>query len=132
MPDYSYDIPEKYYFGGGGDTLNPPVAIIAIILAIIFIILLPRKYAVVPFLLAGLLIPINVRILILGLNFNSNRLIILAGLSRLIVRGERYPDTMNPLDKVIVYGALIESIAYILVWRQVQAIINRQAFYFLY
>jgi hypothetical protein len=130
MPDYSYDIPEKFYFGASTQTYIPLLAISAIILTIIFIFLLPRKYAVVPFLIAGILIPMNVNVVIFGFNFYSYRLLILAGLSRLIVRRERYPDTMNSLDKVIVYWIFAESIAYILVWRHVGAIINRAGYLF--
>ena len=37
---------------------------------------------------------------------------------------------MNSLDKVIVYGALVESIAFILLWRDAGAIVNRAGFLF--
>jgi hypothetical protein len=130
MPDYAPGLTEKYYFGGGGDTLIPPIAMAVLILAIILIMILPRKCAFIPFLLAGLLVPINVTIIIIDLHFNSNRLLLLAGLIRLSVRRELYPDKMNSLDKVIVYGVLVQSIAYIFVWGQVGAIINRAGFLF--
>jgi len=131
MPDYSYDAPPKnYYFGGGGDTFMPPIALVLVIVAIILMVVLPRKYAFVPFLLAGLLIPLDVTILIAGLHFNSNRLLILGGLSRFVFRGEMSLDNMNSLDKVIMYGMLIESISYILLWRQAEVIVNRAGFLF--
>jgi len=130
QPNYTYDLPENYYFGGGGGTYTPPLAITALILAVILMMALPRKYAFVPFLLAGLLIPQNVVLVISGLNFNVNRLLLLAGLTRLLACGEWYPDSMNSLDKVFIYYTLVESVAYILLWRQVGAIINRSGFLF--
>ena len=130
MSDYAPGLTEKYYFGGAGITFIPPIAMAALALAIILMMTLPRKYAVIPFLLTGLLIPLNVTIVIGGLNFNANRLLLLAGLSRLIVRRERYPENVNSLDKVIVYGALVESIAFILLWRDAGAIVNRAGFLF--
>lgn len=130
MPNYTYDLPENYYFGGGGDTFATPMAIAVLVLAIILILTLPRKYAFVPFLLAGLLVPQSVALVVLGLHFNASRLLLLAGLARLLFRGERYPDTLNSLDKVFLYYAFVESIAYVLVWWQVGAVVNRAGFLF--
>ena len=130
MPNYTYDLPENYYFGGGGETFATPLAIALLFLAIILILALPRKYAFVPFLLAGLLIPQAVSLVVSGLHFNVSRLLLLAGLTRLLVRRERYPVTLNSLDKVIIYLLLVESFAYILVWRQAGAIVNRAGFLF--
>lgn len=130
MPDYAPGLTEKYYFGGGGDTFIPPVGLVVIILAMMFMFLLPRKYAVVPFLLVGILVPMNVSIVILGLNFYSSRLLIMAGLIRLIVRREKYPNKMNSLDKIIVYGLFVQSIGYIFVWMETGAIVNRAGFIF--
>jgi hypothetical protein len=130
MPDYSYDIPGNYYFGGGGVTYISPIAMAVLILATILIIVLPRKYAVVIFLLSGILIPLNNIIVILGFNFNTVRILLLAGLIRLIVRKELYADTINSIDKVFMYGVFVESISYILVWKQAGAIINRAGFIF--
>jgi hypothetical protein len=130
MPDYSYDLPANYYFGGGGNTFLPPLAIAVLILAVILILTLPRKYAFVPFLLAGLLIPISVKVAVMTLDFNSTRILLLAGWTRLIFRGELYPKGLNSLDKVIVLSALVNAIAYCILWGEFGAIINRMGFLF--
>ena len=130
MPNYTHDLPENFFFGGGGETFIPPLAIAILILATILIMALPRKYATIPFLLAGLFIPQNVIIVIIGLHFNASRLLLLAGLTRLIIRGDRYSDNLNSLDKAIIYSLLIESIAYVLLWRQVGAFVNRSGHLF--
>ena len=125
MPEYSSDRPANYYFGGGGDTFATPLAIVVLVLAGICIVILPRKYAVVPFLIAGLLIPLNVALVVAGLHFNADRMLILAGWIRLFAWGERHPSRLNSLDKVILYSALVNSVAYVLVWGELGALVNR-------
>jgi hypothetical protein len=128
VPDYSSDRPDNFYFGGGGDTFATPLALVALVLAGILILVLPRKYAVVPFLLAGLLIPLNVSLVVASLHFNANRLLLLVGWIRLLACYERYPSRLNAIDKFVLYGALVNSIAYVLAWREVGAIVNRLGF----
>ncbi len=128
MPNYSADRPANFYFGGGGDTFATPLAIVVLLLAAILIVTLPRKYVVVPFLLVGLLIPLGVSLVVAGLHFSADRLLLIVAWSRLLARGERYPHRLNSLDKVIVYGFLINSIAYVLAWREFGALINRAGF----
>jgi len=128
VPDYNSDRPANFYFGGGGDTFATPVAIVLLVVSGILIFLLPRKYAFVPFLLTGLLIPLNVSVVVAGLHFSADRLLIIMGWIRILVRGERYPDRLNSLDKAILYGALVNSICYVVVWRESGALINRLGF----
>jgi hypothetical protein len=125
VPNYAYDLPENYYFRGGGDTFAPPLAIVVLVVAGILIFILPRKYAVVPFLIAGLLIPLNVSLVVAKLHFSADRILILIGWIRLLVWRERYPSRLNSLDKVVLYGALVTSVAYVLVWREFGALVNR-------
>lgn len=125
MPNYTYDLPENYYFGGGGDSFATPAAVIVLVLAGILIFILPRKYAVVPFLIAGLLIPLNVSLVVAKLHFNADRILILLGWIRLLFWRERYPSRLNSLDKAILYSALVTSVAYVLVWREFGALVNR-------
>jgi hypothetical protein len=130
MPDYSYDLPANYYFGGGGVTVTTPLAIVFVVLASIFIFVLPRKYVLVPFMLAGLLMPAGFSVVVASLNFSVTRLLLIAGWARIIKRGERYPRRLNTLDKVILFGALVNAIAYSLLWREFGAIVNRAGFLF--
>lgn len=123
--NYTYDLPPNYYFGGGGDTFATPLAVAILALACILIISLPRKYAFIPFLLAGLLIPLDVSVVIAKLHFNEARLLILAGWIRLLIRKEHYPTRLNTLDKVILYGALVSAVDYVLLWREFGAVVNR-------
>ena len=130
MPDFTSDLPANYYFGGGGGTIFTPLAIAALFVAILFIVCLPRKYVIVPYLLAGLLVPQFNNLMVAGFNFQVNRLLLLAGWTRLLARRERYPGRLNSLDKVILAGALVNAVAYSLVWRNFGAIVNRAGFLF--
>jgi hypothetical protein len=128
MQEYSYDLPDNYYFGGGGVTFTTPLSIVLLILASILFLTLPRKYAFVPFLLAGLLLPRGFSLVVASLNFPAARLLLVIGLLRLLIRGERYRGRLNALDILIIFGALNNSIAVSLVWGEFGAIVNRAGF----
>lgn len=131
MHDFDYDMPDNYYFGGGGDFFaTPPLGIAVLILSIIFSLILPRKYAIVPFLLAGLLIPLKVGIVVMNLNINSCRILLLAVWIRLLSRGECYGSPINLLDKIVIFSTLVNSIAFVLIWGQFGAAVNRAGFLF--
>ena len=75
--------PENIRFGGGTSvTLLHPLVAVALVLAIILILFLPRKFVMIPALLAIFLIPKGQQLVIAGLHFNLFRIIILAGLAR--------------------------------------------------
>lgn len=130
MPDYAYDLPDNFYYGGGGGTFAPPLAVALLVVAILLVAFLPRKYVIVPFLIAALWIPGNVALVVLGLHFNVNRMLLLAGWARVLARGECCPDALNSLDKAVIFSALVNVVAYVLLWRQVGALINRGGFLF--
>src|ERR1700687_1805942 len=104
MPNDTYDAPRPdYYFGGGGDTFAPPLAIAILAAAGLLILLLPRKYAMVPFLIAATVFPKSVTIVIATLHFDSVRLLVMAGLARLWARGERFPGRVTVFDRAVIY-----------------------------
>jgi len=130
VPNYSYDLPENYYFGGGHGTFFTPFGIAGLLVAIILIVCLQRKYVIVPFLLAGILIPQINNLMVVGLNFQAVRLLLLAGLIRVLARREWFPTKLNSLDKVILYSALVNSVTYCILWKEFGAIVNRMGFLF--
>lgn len=130
MNDYSYDLPSNYYFGGGGSSYGTTISVLAILLAAILILSLPKKYVIVPYLIAGLLIPLSVSFAIASLDFNANRLLLIAGLSRILMRREWEAIEVNSLDKIIVSSVLVNAICYVLLWHQIGTLINRAGFVF--
>ena len=75
--------PKNNRFGGGATvTLLHPVVAVGMLIAIVLILTLPRKKAIVPFLLAVLMIPWGQVLVIGGVHFTMMRILILAGLAR--------------------------------------------------
>ena len=76
-------VPEHLQFGGGAtaSVLHPLVAV-GVLIAIVLMLTLERKKAMVPFLVAGLMIPWGQVLVIGGMHFTMMRILILAGLAR--------------------------------------------------
>lgn len=104
-------------FGGGAiDTLMHPVVAIAMVLAIAFMLWLPRKYAVVPFLLALFLLPAGQQLHLGGVHLYVPRMMIAFGLARLMwtKRGSRtqvFTGGWNDLDKIFTCWAVLHVLA---------------------
>ena len=121
-------MPDNLYFGGGGDTFFTPTAIAILVTAIVLIVIVPRRYAIVPLLMAGLLLPMEINLFVWGLHFGAYRLLLLAGWSRLLIRGEFRHFHMNTLDWVLLCWASSNAIAFSLLWGSSAAVVNRLGF----
>ncbi len=123
--DPRYEMPDNLYFGGGGDTYYTPLALGGLVCAVLVMFVLPRKYAFVPFLVAGLSLPIT--FVVAGFHFNAFRVLILAGWVRVFVRREARFGRINSLDKVVLGWALYSAIIFCLLWGWA-AVANRLGF----
>jgi hypothetical protein len=98
--------PENIHFGGGpSTTLLHPLVAVAMVLAIVLILCLPRKYVMVPALLALFLIPQGQQIVLLGVHLNVYRIVILAGLARWVISGRSSPlaGGFNSMDRICTF-----------------------------
>jgi hypothetical protein len=126
VPDYKTDLPDNYYFGGGdAATSATPLAVVLLLSAIFLTLVLPRKYAFVAFLMAGLWLPLHVVVLIGSLHFNATRILVIAGWLRVLIRRERFPGRLQTLDKIILGSAICGAVMYSLLWQNLGAVINR-------
>jgi hypothetical protein len=119
--------PTNIRFGGGSAvTLLHPLVAGALVLAVILILCLPRKYVIIPALLALFLVPIQQVIVFAGLHFNVYRIIILAGLARWAAssRSSSRAGGFNFMDRVVTLWALSYWIIYSLQWMDTQAFIK--------
>jgi hypothetical protein len=81
-------------------------AIIFLLVSTIALLLIPRHWAPLPLLIGACYIP-SVAVVQLGpLHFSAVRIVICAGLVRIIIRGERLTDRMNSLDWLMLVWAL--------------------------
>jgi len=121
-------MPNNYYFGSGGETFITPLSIGILVAAAILIFALPRRYAVVPFLVAALLLSQSQAVIAFGFHFPVFRILILIGLSRCLIRREFLPGRMTSLDKVVLGWAVCNAVTFSLLWGELAAVTNRLGF----
>ena len=120
----------SFRFGGGtsGTVLHPLVAV-GMLIAIVMILSQPRNKAITPFLLAYFTIPAGQLVVLAGLHFTALQILILAVLARTAIFGRSssqgiFANGFNPLDKVVVLWSLLELIAFVIQWMEMQALIK--------
>ena len=119
-------VPENLRFGGGvsGSVFNPAVAVL-LLLAAVLICILPRKKAIVPFLITSILIPGDQILVLGGLHFNPLRILILFGLIRIFIikgRGEWsvFSGGLNKIDKSMILLTVTSEVVRILIFQNNQ------------
>jgi hypothetical protein len=122
-------------FGGGAsDTVMHPVVVVAMAATIACMLGLPRKYVIVPFLLALFLLPAGQQLYIGGVHLYVPRILVLVGMGLLAgvnakSRTRIFPGGWNDLDKIFTCWAISRTLAVILLnWGNTSAIINQVAF----
>jgi hypothetical protein len=116
-------------FGGGvsATAFNPIVAVIVILVGLL-ICCLPRRKAVIPFLLASILIPRDQILVVAGLHFPLLRILIIFGMIRIfIIRGRGkwnvFSGGVNSVDKSLIFLSLTTAVASILLFHNTQIFI---------
>jgi hypothetical protein len=110
------DFGQGNFGGGSADTVMHPAVVIAMVAAIVLMLALPRKYVVVPFLLALFLLPVGQQLHLAGVHLYVPRIVIPFGLARLIVATRRsrapiFTGKFNDLDKIFVCWAIFRAMA---------------------
>jgi hypothetical protein len=89
----------------------------------------PRKFAMLPMIASVCFVPLGEQNLIVGLNFNSMRIVILFGWISLFSRGELSSSIgFNIIDKLIITYVCVGFIAYNLLWQTSGAFVNQLGF----
>jgi len=127
-------MPDQSHFIGGGatDTILSPVVLVAMLIAIALILVLPRKYVIVPFLLFLFLTPSTQQIVAGGIHWMVGRIVVLAGLLRVMVSGpggkSKLAGGMNGIDRAFILCMLCQAVGTVLQFMQSQALINQFGF----
>jgi hypothetical protein len=118
--------PTSIRFGGGlADTVLHPLVAIAMLLAIILIVALPRRYVIVPLLLAFFTITKGQVIVVAGVHFPVFRILILVGLARWMrFGGSALVGGFNLIDRLFTLFAVSYMAVFSLQWMQTQAFIK--------
>ncbi len=105
------------------ETYVHPLGVAALVLLCVIQLSVPRRHAVLPFLLLICFVPCSQRLSILGLDFNFLRILILCGWLRVLARGEARGFRWLKLDKIMVAWGVVESIAYVLLHRDFASVV---------
>jgi hypothetical protein len=92
--------------------------------------LIPRKYFLLPLILAGCFVPADQRIIIIGLDFTVLRFIMIAGIARILIFRENKPIRWNNFDLLLLTWAICGAFVYVILWMNTRAVINRSGFLF--
>src|SRR5271165_5288344 len=125
---------EHYRFGGGvAETTLHPLVLVATVIAIILILMLPRKYAVIPFLVIVLLTPLGQVVVLGGIHLMVSRIVTLFVWLRLVKARfmhelELLPGGFTHLDKLFLLWAVGQAVVFTLQYLSKDAFINQCGF----
>lgn len=108
-----------------GETVIHPLALGFTLFMGIMMLFLPRRYVIIPMLFATLFITAEQRIVIMDLDFNMIRILVLFGWARVLLKGEIKSFKLNRIDKVIILWAVSGIITYTILWKTSTAFIYR-------
>jgi len=105
-----------------------PLGLLAVLVCGVAVWLLPRRFAPIPLLVLACFVAPAQRVVVLGLDFNLIRLMVVLGWMRLATRREWRLLRVNRLDVVIVLWALSGAAAFTLTHGSSAALVNRLGF----
>jgi hypothetical protein len=125
--------PNNLRFGGGvSQTVLNPFILIAILIAGVLICVLPRNKAIVPFLAAAILIPMDQVLLVGSLHFPMLRLLILFGIGRMVwaktsSKCTVFAGGINKIDALVILLATFTAVNGALLFREWAAVVKQMA-----
>jgi hypothetical protein len=123
--------PNIQRFGGGGNvTVLHPVVLVLALLVTALIVVLPRRYVVLPVIIATFLIPIGQEIYLAGVHLYIIRLLVLVAFIRAMAlsapyQTSRYAGGWNSIDTAFTCYVVISAVATIVLYYNVEAVINQ-------
>jgi hypothetical protein len=100
------------------------------VILILMVLALPRKWLLVPFVMAACLVPSEQRVLIMDLDFTPLRMLVLFGIIRLLVTSDKGHLSWNLLDKLILAWMVCGAIIYIIQWNSFKSVIYKSGVMF--
>ncbi len=97
-------------------------------LACFAMIVSPRRYAVLPVIVAALYITLGQLVNVAGLHFSVLRIVIISGWLRVIFRREIDSIRMTEIDKCVLLWVIANCVIYCIQWQTWAAFVNRLGF----
>jgi len=101
-----------------------PVGLAAVAALSLFLLLSPRRWTPLAFVLMACLIPSAQRIVVMGLDFNFIRILVIVGVVRVVLRSE-YAFQFRAVDGVMIAWGVVSTLAYTAQFGSVDALVNR-------
>lgn len=108
-----------------GHTTLHPLGLLATIILGAGLVLFPRKFALIPMITMACFVSSAQRIVILGIDLDLIRLLLMFGILRVFIRREYRAVQINKLDRLMVYWSLSDVAVFSLAWGSWDAVINR-------
>lgn len=109
--------------------MQTPTLMITVLL-VLMVLLLPRKWFLMPYIIAACIVPADQREIIMGLDFTPLRFLVFFGILKLAVSGNIKPIRWNLFDKLIVTWMICGTIIYIIQWQSMRAVIYKSGVMF--
>lgn len=122
---------EHLRFGGGvSGTVLHPVVLVVVLLAGVLMCVWPRRRAIIPFLAAAILIPMDQVLLIGPAHFPMLRLLVLFGIVRIVKeiissKAHLFSGGMNKIDWAVIVSTVFIALNGILLFQDSKAAINQ-------
>ena len=121
------------FAGGAAETQILPFTLCVLLISSLLILFLPRRYVIVPLIFATVLIPLGQVVVVGPIHLQVSRILLLVGWARLI--GSRmlgrtmiHDFKINSIDRVFVLWAISNAVAFVALYQDSGALINRMGF----
>ncbi|HBG28279.1 MAG: hypothetical protein A2Y10_03195 [Planctomycetes bacterium GWF2_41_51] len=113
-----------------GNPLINKITIIITVLLVIITLAVPRKYLLLPYIIAACFVPTDQRIILMGLDFTVLRILVATGIFRIIIRAENKKITWNRFDYLVFAWVICGAFIYSIQWMNFKAVVNRSGLLF--
>lgn len=100
-----------------------PLGLAAMLALGLLLLALPRRWALLPVIVMACFVAPAQRIVVVGLNFDLMRVLVLIGFARVVARSELRGLRWKPLDTAVTCWAVVGTITYTLLWQSTDALI---------
>lgn len=108
---------------------NPPsiteLTLLFTALLVLVTLAVPRKYLLLPYVIGACFVPADQALMVGDLHFQVLRILVLAGMLRLALRGEIVSIRWNRFDRLILAWFVVSSLIYVAQWLTLEALIYR-------
>jgi len=104
--------------------MQEPTVVIAVFSSLL-ILAVPRRWIMLPFIFGACLIPTDQAVIIVGLDFNVIRILVIIGVLRFLLRSEIRNIKWNYFDVMVLVWIFCGTIIYSLQWMDKEAVVFR-------